>query len=246
MTANYENAFFYSDTDYRNWLLSLLLPYIDVSGNEGQTLRVADIGGGTGNFTQALAEALGMTNDEKLLCIDPFEDMLKHSYGLKNVEPVLMDAITFSQTEKVYDIAIAKEFIHHIDVSKFELFFSGVYRQLRIGGSFIIITRPQEVEYPMFPRALEIWRDNQWSLESIQTALENVGFKVDVNFHAYPVVLAKEKWLGMVRSRFWSTFSHCTEEELTDGLLYIEDMHRGSDTLYFDDKLIFIVCRKLL
>ena len=242
MTENYESAFFYSNRDYRNWLLRLLTPYINTSRVDGQSLRVADIGGGTGNFTQALAHALGMSENEKILCVDPFEEMLKHSCGHKNVEPILMDAISFSKTDRVYDVAIAKEFIHHIDISQFATFFSGVYAQLRTGGSFIIITRPQEVDYPMFPRAFQIWKDNQWSLESISTALENVGFRVDVDIHAYPVVLSKEKWLAMVRTRFWSTFSHCSEEELSEGLLYIKEKY--SDTLCFDDKLIFVVCQK--
>ena len=30
----------------------------------------------------------------------------------------------------------------------------------------------------------------------------------------YSATLPLATWLGMMRSRFWSTFSHCTPEEL--------------------------------
>ena len=35
-----------------------------------------------------------------------------------------------------------------------------------------------------------------------------------VHEHDYHAELPKSTWLGMMRARFWSTFSHCTPEEL--------------------------------
>jgi len=37
---------------------------------------------------------------------------------------------------------------------------------------------------------------------------------LQVHAHDYRVELPKSTWLAMMRARFWSTFSHCTPEEL--------------------------------
>ena len=39
-------------------------------------------------------------------------------------------------------------------------------------------------------------------------------FVKQVHAHDYQAELPKATWLGMMRARFWSTFSHCTAEEL--------------------------------
>ena len=49
----------------------------------------------------------------------------------------------------------------------------------------------------------------------------------------------------MVETKFWSTFSECTEEELAAGLEELRVTHQGEDVLDFVDKLIFIVGRKI-
>lgn len=54
-----------------------------------------------------------------------------------------------------------------------------------------------------------------------------------------------ENRLKMVESKFWSTFSECTEEELAAGLEELRVTHQGEDVLDFVDKLIFIVGRKI-
>ena len=74
VSAHYESAFFYSDLKYRDWLLSKLVPHLS---NTQATKKIVDIGGGSGNFTQALAEVLFPGTNEKILCVDPFQEMLK-------------------------------------------------------------------------------------------------------------------------------------------------------------------------
>ena len=37
---------------------------------------------------------------------------------------------------------------------------------------------------------------------------------MQVHAHEYHAELAKSTWLGMMAARFWSTFSHCTQQEL--------------------------------
>ena len=44
----------------------------------------------------------------------------------------------------------------------------------------------------------------------------------------------------MVRARFWSTFSHFDDDELSAGIHELEKKHEGKDTLEFNDNLVFI------
>jgi hypothetical protein len=37
---------------------------------------------------------------------------------------------------------------------------------------------------------------------------------MQVHSHDYRAEVPKATWVGMMRSKFWSTFSHCTQQEL--------------------------------
>ena len=119
VAAQYEQAFFYSSVEYRDWVMAHLLRHFGLP-NEVRwllprinccwdgcmppmtlhtarsppppthipwaplppqaCLRIVDIGGGTGNFTQALALASGAQH--RVLCVDPFPDMLQKVCGV--------------------------------------------------------------------------------------------------------------------------------------------------------------------
>jgi ubiquinone/menaquinone biosynthesis C-methylase UbiE len=226
-------------------LLSKLIPHVLNTLPSGKkACRVADVGGGTGNFTAALAEQLKLGDGEHILCVDPFEEMLKHAYVHQpQVQPVLLGAVEFSQTDQTLDCILLKEVIHHIPKVEWGTLFSGCFKQLHGGGKVVIVTRPQEVEYPLFPRAAEIWREHQPPCEPFCEALRLAGFSVQVEINSYLVKLQKKIWLGMVANRFWSTFSHCSDEELSEGIAFLEARHT-EEMLTFNDNLLFIVATK--
>lgn len=62
--------------------------------------------------------------------------------------------------------------------------------------------------------ALQIWAQHQPHHSVFTTAMEAAGFTVELHTHSYQAELPKATWLGMMRDRFWSTFSHCTQQEL--------------------------------
>jgi trans-aconitate methyltransferase len=228
-------------------LLSLLAPILRSSGSEQGTRsrRVADVGGGTGNFTAALAQKLVLDEGESILCVDPFEEMLSLAYVHQPaVQPLLLGAVEFAQTSRSLDCILLKEVIHHIPEAQWGDLFGGFYEQLLPGGVVVIITRPQVVEYPLFPRAAEIWKEHQPPSEPFCNSLRDKGFSVQVDIKSYKVELPKSAWLGMIANKFWSTFSHCTEQELSDGLQYLRDKHATEEILTFNDNLVFIVASK--
>ena len=48
----------------------------------------------------------------------------------------------------------------------------------------------------------------------------------------------------MVGNRFWSTFSHFTDEELAAGIEEIRAKHGGGDEISFTEQMVFITATK--
>lgn len=71
-----------------------------------------------------------------------------------------------------------------------------------------------QVDYPLFTRARQIWKEHQPHHSVFVSAMEAAGFDVEVAVQEYPASLPKATWLAMMRSRFWSTFSYCSDAEL--------------------------------
>ena len=247
VSTNYENAFFYSDLDYQRNLLENLVPYFTAEGDRDVvSLTIGDIGGGTGNFTQALADALHLKEDNKILCVDPFEEMLKQASSHKNIETLQLDALTFSKNPHMkdkFDYLLFKEIIHHVVEEDFGALMCGSFQQLKEGGKMMVITRPTNTDYPFFPLAHSVWAKHQPSYETISTWLKRSGFNVELQEVDYEVKLANSKWIEMVTNRFWSTFSHMTQKELNDGIEHIK-MKYQDDVLTFNDKMLFIIATK--
>lgn len=143
---------------------------------------------------------------------------------------------------------------------------TGLGRQLTPGG----VGGPQEVDYPLFTAARQVWRDNQPAHSLCTDAMETAGLQVrpttrvtcdysvfmqssnpdlsaafrhelssiegvqnpangvmqvEVVEVDYTVRLPKAQWFRMVRARFWSTFSHFTDEQLEKGIAELELLH---------------------
>ena len=75
------------------------------------------------------------------------------------VEPLLLDASAFAALPPEgmrYSHVLLKEVVHHIPAGEVAPMYAGLYRQLAPGGVAVTITRPQEVDYPLFQRAREV------------------------------------------------------------------------------------------
>jgi hypothetical protein len=48
----------------------------------------------------------------------------------------------------------------------------------------------------------------------------------------------------MIENRFWSTFSHFTDEELKAGTDWIRHNANGSNTLKFEERMVVITAAK--
>jgi hypothetical protein len=125
--------------------------------------------------------------------------------------------------------------------------------------SILIITRPQiEIDYPLWSDAKEVWKQNQPSIEEIQQDLMEAGYtNVKWTVESYPCDITLNRWIEMIRSRFWSTFSNFSDLELEDACNEItakakkaktingndnddNDSDDNDSILRFEDRLIFL------
>lgn len=276
---SYESAYFYSAGDYTNYLRDTVKralhlpdsPSASASTNSTCDRRLIDIGGGTGNFTRMILE--GVPNVEGVV-IDPFLEAgstdTGSNGGADDIRFVKASAEDFAATESTtsttdgewwksgYHYILLKEVVHHLPYECR----SDIFRGLRCGladlddghnegPSLLIVTRPQvEIDYPLWPAAREVWAANQPSASDIEADLRVAGFEhVESKIQTYPASIELDRWLDMVHSRFWSTFSKFSDEELKEACNLIRDEATKSSkvddggTVHFEDRLVFITAR---
>ena len=205
-----------------------------------------DVGGGTGNFTAALAAAAGLSRP--VLCVDKFVSMLAVAAGRAGIRTREQDAAAFAASTDAeatgYHRVLLKEIVHHLAADEVAPMYAGLARQLAPGGLCVTVTRPQEVDYPLWPAARAVWRAAQPPAECLVAAVAAAGLEVVVHEAVYTATLPKERWFAMVRSRFWSTFAAFDDAGIEDGVAQLRAAHEGLEHVTFNDRLIIIVGRK--
>jgi len=154
-----------------------------------------------------------------------------------------------------YNHILLKEVVHHFDSKDRVGIFTGLLNGMlssdeegKDNSSLLIVTRPQiDIDYPMWPAAKKVWAANQPSADDIEADLHSAGFKdIRQEIKSYPCEIKLETWLGMVRNRFWSTFSHFTNEELEVGCDIITKEANSDEegNVKFEERLLFITAMK--
>lgn len=157
-----------------------------------------------------------------------------------------------------YNHVLLKEVVHHFDSKERVGIFTGlrdglISDDLNENGkeedvSLLIVTRPQiDIDYPMWPAAKDVWAANQPSAEDIEADLHKAGFQdIGRTIKSFPCEIELEAWLRMVGNRFWSTFSHFSDEKIEKGCDHItnEANPDGKGKIKFEERLLFITARK--
>ena len=80
----------------------------------------------------------------------------------------------------------------------------------------------------------------QPSADHFVAAFHQAGFACAVDVAAYPAVIDREVWLGMMRNRFWSTFAGFSDGELDAGVAEVAAAHPPGP-IAFEERVVFIV-----
>ena len=156
-----------------------------------------------------------------------------------------------------YDLVLLKEMVHHLPLSDRVETFRGLRHglvdvrpsaSLNASSSLLIITRPtRDIDYPLWPAALEVWAQNQPSVEALEQDLIAAGFQqVCHTIEVYECNTELTRWLNMIQQRFWSTFSEFTDTELKVACDEIRAnvVVDTAGKIKFDDRLVFITATK--
>jgi hypothetical protein len=256
-SASYENAFFYEKGAYMEHLAVLVQERLGLK-NVSERRVLLDVGGGTGNFTVMITRDAPLVD---AIVMDPFllDDMMQPQNGPRFVkEPAesFKDPCTRENSwwREGYHQVLLKEVVHHISahdrVSVFRGIRQGLQQQLdNKHPSLLIITRPQrEIDYPLWDDAREVWAENQPSVDTFVSELEAAGFsEMSSTIEAYQCSVPLERWLGMIKARFWSTFANFSDAEIERGCQQIAqregDRIDANGVIHFEDRLLFLTAR---
>jgi len=224
--------------------------------------HLLDIGGGDGFFAKSLIRK-HCNSSFSVTVVDPFL-IPEGKNSTSRLAYAKQDAESFFSSpsqSKPYHKALLKEVIHHLESSKDRI---KVFRSILQGlsasdvadsgakpaNSILIITRPQTyIDYPLWPAAVEVWKANQPSTQKLCEDLKEAGF-VDVQSQIKPFQSSVPllQWQSAVKRRFWSTFSAFSDDELKNGCLQIEKIHKDkiddkAKNIHFEERLVFITAK---
>eukprot|EP00127_Corallochytrium_limacisporum_P004450 Clim_evm4s164 gene=Clim_evmTU4s164 len=199
----------------------------------------ADIGGGTGEWTLAILKESGL-GKERTVVVDPFPEMLTVAEQKRGLKTCCLGAEEYVKTASI-DKVLMKEVVHHIE--DLDTYLVNLYKALRPKGRAVIITRPTRTEFPFFEAAHGTFADSQPDKSVYTTAAEKAGFSVKVEDRPYPVVIKRDVWYKMLRSRFMSTLRDFTEEEVEAGIADLDRSTAGQD-FHFNEIFVVITMEK--
>jgi Methyltransferase domain len=176
-------------------------------------------------------------------------------------ETMITDDSQKNSWRQNYDYVLLKEVAHHFHESDRVSIFRGIYNGMNptadttstydksLPASLVLMTRPKyDIDYPLWDDAKQVWAMNQPSSEQFISELTLAGFtNIMQSIESYPCSIPIERWLHMIKSRFWSTFSNFSDLELERACqqILINEQHRIIDgCIQFDDRLVVISARK--
>lgn len=245
--ATYHKAWFYEkDTPYERWLLDRVVEASITPVLDRDSCKLADVGGGTGRFTDLVRRKLQLA--PAAVCVDQSPAMLKEAGDIDGIEAICEDAVHFAQSSSPnhYGMLLLKEVVHHFRQEDLLTLFQGFHRGLTPGSPCVILTRPKtEIDYPFPEAANKVWSEEQPGAEVFAQAMTVAGFEeVAIKVHGYPVEISLNDWTAMIKDRMWSTFSeaHFSSEQLVQGIEEIKTRFPGDEKgmLKFEERIVLI------
>jgi SAM-dependent methyltransferase len=252
--ATYEKAFFYEAGKYHDWMIDQLLASLKLDHHHGSATRFVDIGGGTGHIAVSLTERAGL-DPRCITVVEPSESMASQAIARK-LHTEVVDAFSWALSSShhnnttesnddelsYYDRMLLKEMIHLVSADKRRSMWHALFKKLSPGGVVCIVTRPKDnIDYPFFEAAHEVWRNQCSPISELVEDLTNAGFtNIDVKLHAYPCRIEVDRWLGMIRNKFWSTFESFDDKSLELGCTEIRERFKEQAVIEFEDRIHFV------
>ncbi|MFF7606029.1 methyltransferase [Streptomyces parvulus] len=241
LAAKYDEHWVYGP-GYVPWMSGRISEALRLSPND----RIADIGSGTGLFTREVAGHLNPIHP--ILCVDPSKAMLRElgSPPPPTLTPVVASAEDLADGRvrlpyKELDAIWLKESVHHVTDQASTL--RGLAQLLSPGGRLLIVMLPSSIEYPLFQAALARFEELQPDPAVIEGHLSRAGLETRLDHVEHELRIDRERYLGMVRSRYMSLLSTFSDSEIEEGLEEMRAAH-PEPVLVFPDRFAFVIGRR--
>ena len=209
-------------------VLDVLIKEIQEITSEQEIISLLDVGCGTGTYSIALANVLGL----EFTGVDVSEEMLEQARSkCPEGKWLLLDIEAADFDEESFDVVLISYVVHHIDYVKT---FPKVYRLLKKPqGKLLIVTDDHDqfhnsLYHQYIPRLMEIDLNRFPSVDALTNLLQNFGFDVSIRKTLREGCISGEddvkRLIGRGRDRYFSTLTLLTDEELHDGFA---EMERG-------------------
>ncbi|KOV62890.1 methyltransferase type 11 [Streptomyces sp. MMG1121] len=241
MAAEYDEHWVYGP-HYVPWMSGRIAEALRLTPTD----RIADVGCGTGLFAREVANQLKPRHP--ILCVDPSEAMLRQlgTPPPADLSPVVASAedIAEGRTRLPYerlDAMWLKESVHHVADPAHTL--RGLADRLTLGGRLLVVMLPATIQYPLFEAALARFEELQPDPAVIEGHLRAAGLEAGLSHVEHELRIDRDKYLGMVRSRYMSLLSTFSDSEIDKG---IEEMRLAhpEPVLAFPDRFAFILGRR--
>ena len=208
---------------------------------------LADIGGGTGLFSQLIWQKQILRNP--VLCVDPSAEMLASAAHREGVNPIQAsgeDFLTLHNMSKlgVTKIVFAFSLHHLVDVTAA---LQCISQLLPVGGKCIICFRVNPT-LPFFKAAYEQFICEKYSrkkVEMLQFCPQNPNVSSTILDVPLKYNIPKYQWYQMLRNRFQTHLDAFSDEEIEDGIQELEKINfkdiADSDMIAIHDVCTFLV-----
>jgi 2-polyprenyl-3-methyl-5-hydroxy-6-metoxy-1,4-benzoquinol methylase len=242
ISNGYNSLYHVGNDSYQQWILSIIIKELNINSNS----LVVDVGGGTGSFSKRIFDISNLK--QPILCVDSSDAMLKIADDYNGVITECLDAQQFAEQSKIkskkFDSILLKEMIHHIPRNEIQKLYSDLGDSLTEDGIILTVTRPNKVVYPLFRTAHKVWSEQQPSKDELLNYIEKATLNVVCKSVFIDISMPKEQWFHMIRSRFWSTFSHFNDNELEDGIDELKIMLADQINISFTEELLLFITKK--
>ncbi|OHV62905.1 class I SAM-dependent methyltransferase [Pseudofrankia sp. BMG5.36] len=252
LAGSYDENWAYSEA-FLDWMSGAIAGSLDLTPGD----RVADVGCGTGLFAGRLLDVVGPS--ARVLCVDPSTGMLgqlPQVDGLvaihASAEDLAGDAAgrgggatgrSVLVEPSSLDAVVVKEAIHHVAAADRSWVVAGLADLLAPGGRLLVVMLPTTISYPLFDGALLRFEELQPDPEAIAAYMRDAGLAVTVGYQEFELRIPKDRYLGMVRSRYMSLLAMFDDDELAAGIAEIDARYPGP-VLVFPDRFAFVVGRR--
>jgi ubiquinone/menaquinone biosynthesis C-methylase UbiE len=233
LAATYDENYAYSPA-FVEWMTGCILRRLRLASGDW----AADIGCGTGLYARGLAGQAAA-----VVCVDASEAMLAQVPASKKLITVaaLAEDVAAGRVGLPHDrvdAMLLKEMLHHVQDRAAVI--AGLARLLRPGGRMLAVMLPDQISYPLFTSALELFERQQPDPAGVAEEMRAAGLDARLTYESFPLTFPTERYLQMVRSRYMSLLSAFDDEQLEAGVAEIRAAH-PEEELSFPDRFAFVL-----